>query len=50
MWLQILNVCLHCVKVQSCDDHVECQSCNSYVNDCMVAKVDANNDDDDDDD
>ena len=36
-----------CVKVQSCDDHVECQSCNSYVNDCMVAEVDASNDDDD---
>ena len=36
-----------CVKVQSCDDNVECQSCNSYVNDCMVAKVDASNDDDD---
>ena len=39
-----------CVKVQSCDDNVECQSCNSYVNDCMVAEVDASNDDDDDDD
>ena len=39
-----------CVRVQSCDDNVECQSCNSYVNDCMVAEVDANNDDDDDDD
>jgi len=38
------------VKVQSCDDNVECQSCNSYVNDCMVAVVDASNDDDDDDD
>ena len=38
------------VKVQSCDDNVECQSCNSYVNDCMVAEVDASNDDDDDDD
>ena len=36
------------VKVQSCDDNVECQSCNSYVNDCMVAEVDASNDDDDD--
>ena len=33
--------------MQSCDDHVECQSCNSYVNDCMVAEVDASNDDDD---
>jgi len=39
-----------CVKVQSCDDNVECQSCNSYVNDCMMAEVDASNDDDDDDD
>ena len=35
-----------CVKVQSCDDNVECQSCNSYVNDCMVAEVDTSNDDD----
>ena len=25
------------------DDNVECQSCNSYVNDCMVAEVDASN-------
>ena len=49
--MQILNVCLHsvsCVKAQSCDDNVECQSCNSYVNDCMMAEVDASNDDDDD--
>ena len=38
------------VKVQSFDDNVECQSCNSYVNDCMVAEVDASNDNDDDDD
>jgi len=38
-----------CVKVQSCDDNVECQSCNSYVNDCMVTEVGASNDDDDDD-
>ena len=38
-----------CVKVQSYDDNVECQSCNSYVNDCTVAEVDASNDDDDDD-
>jgi len=39
-----------CVTVQSCDNNFECQSSNSYVNDCMVAKVDASNDDDDDDD
>ena len=37
-----------CVKVQSCDNKVEHQSCNSYMNDCMVAEVDANDDDDDD--
>ena len=36
-----------CVKVQSCDDNAESQSCNSY--DCMVAEVDAINDGDDDD-
>ena len=35
-----------CVKVQSCDNNVEHQSCNSSVNDCMVAEVDANDDDD----
>jgi len=39
-----------CVKVQNCANNFECQSCNSDVNDCMVAKVDASNDDDDDDD
>ena len=44
--------CMHalnvmCVKVQSCDNNVEHQSCNSSVNDCMVAEVDANDDDDD---
>jgi len=38
-----------CVKVQNCDNNFECQSCNSHVNDCMVAEVDASNDDDDDD-
>ena len=37
-----------CVKVQSCGDNVESQSCSSYVNDCMMAEVDASNDDDDD--
>jgi len=36
------------VKVQSCDNNVERQSCNSYVNDCMVAEVDDSNDGDDD--
>jgi len=37
-----------CVKVQSCDNDTEYQSCNSCVNDCMVTEVDAGNDDDDD--
>ena len=36
-----------CVKVQSCDNNVEYQSCNTCVNDCMVTEVDAGNDDDD---
>jgi len=31
-----------CVKVQSCNNNVEHQSCNSCVNDCMVAEVDVN--------
>ena len=39
-----------CVTVQSCDNKFEGQSCSSYVNDCMVAEVDASDDDDDDDD
>jgi len=39
-----------CVKLQSCDNDVEYQSCNTCVNHCMVTEVDANNDDDDDDD
>ena len=30
-----------CVTVQSCDNKFEGQSCNSNVNDCMVAEVDA---------
>jgi len=38
-----------CVKVQSCDNNVEYQPCNSGVNDCMVTEVDVGNDDDDDD-
>ena len=39
-----------CVTLQSCDNKFEGQSCSSsYVNDCMVAEVDASNDDDDDD-
>ena len=37
------------MKVQNCANNFKCQSCNSDVNDCMVAKVDASNDDDDDD-
>ena len=37
-----------CVKVKSCDNDTEYQSCNSCVNDCMVTEVDAGNDDDDD--
>jgi len=35
-----------CVKVQSCNNNVEHQSCNSCVNDCMAAEVDVNDDDD----
>jgi len=38
-----------CVTVQSCDNKFEGQLCSSYVNDCMMAEVDASNDDDDDD-
>jgi len=45
--MRALNVM--CVKVQSCDNDVEYQSCNTCVNDCMVTEVDAGNDDDDDD-
>ena len=37
-----------CVKVQSSDDNVECQSCKGCLNDCMMAEVDASNDGDDD--
>ena len=37
-----------CVTVQSCDNKFEGQLCSSYVNDCMVAEVNASNDDDDD--
>ena len=33
-----------CVTVQSCDNKFEGQSCSSYVDDCMVAEVDASND------
>jgi len=43
--MPVLNVM--CVKVQSCDNDVEYQSCNTCVNNCMVNEVDANNDDND---
>jgi len=35
-----------CVTVQSCDNKLEGQACNSDVNDCMVAEVDDSDDDD----